>query len=105
MNAIPQSKVSLAEAFRAFHEDEDGLEALQVVMIVAIRIDYRRSRLFAPAAMLGCLFLNELELVPGNCLRVSGSILPRSSGAPNIWSSAPSCCAVPELQTLRKLAM
>jgi len=35
MNAI-QSKPSLAKAIRAFHEDEDGLEAMQVVIIVAL---------------------------------------------------------------------
>ncbi|MBL8798564.1 MAG: hypothetical protein JNM56_32005 [Planctomycetia bacterium] len=35
MNARPPER-TLGQALRAFHEDEDGMEALQVVIIVAI---------------------------------------------------------------------
>ena len=35
MNPIPQDP-SLSAAVRLFHNDEDGMEAIQVVMVVAI---------------------------------------------------------------------
>lgn len=36
MNPLNEQKARMTAALRGFHEDEGGMEALQVVMIVAI---------------------------------------------------------------------
>src|SRR5437868_7304096 len=44
-----------------------------IAMVIAIKVDYRRWRRIAPAALAGSMFLLFLVLVPGVGVRVSGS--------------------------------